>query len=452
MKNPISKISMQKNKISGVPAQIGIGAGIENSRYGNKSKLKSQSDVNAELFSDISDSFSRPGDRPRGAWRNLGAGIAKGMEYGARSQGARERKEDYDKYDRVMDYFQQANNSAMEQNAWYETREAAKKKYMPYALAYLENMANLDPVSRKAMYQHLVKQYGNEIGENFDVLTVDSVQPSLSTVKTEDGIVPFDLTSLFANDELLAQRYAMKTPEYLMSVQQERADKQQEYDQKERELRAKYPNYGKQDGEAREPEPFEFNGNSYEVVPLAGLEKTEKSDYGKAVNKAVYQIPTNENAIKSINDMKDVFERNPNIGESWVNMLSSGEDEDTWGRWIAKKFVSRQERADMEILKKASADLNLSTVLSVPGKSATDLLKRAINAASPTGTLTKIGFDKIADEWEHRAMSNIDMARAQAHARAQGKMIVQRNKAANVMGEGAQEEGNPWASLGRKVQ
>jgi len=192
--------------------------------------------------------------------------------------------------------------------------------------------------------------------------------------------------------------------------------------------------YGQKGAGGGGVETFEYNGHQYDTVPLSGREKGEITDYGKNVNKAVSQIKTNENALQSINNMREVFKRNPNIGESWINMLSSGEGEDTWGRWISKKFASRQERADMEILKKASNDLNLSTVLSVPGKSATDLLKRAIQAASPTGTLTKQGFDKIANEWEGRATDNIDLAQAQARARAQGKMILSKSNMGSSQG------------------
>lgn len=435
---------------------LALGASIESDLYKNKASLPNQHDVNAKLYSELSGAFSnKSGERPRGAWRNFGAGIFKGMEHSEQSKNVAKKREDYDNYDKVMNYFREVNQSAMERNEWHQKREAAKEEFMPQVVAYADNIDKLDPQSQRILAQNILEGYGRAIGEEFKLSSIDGSNPFLMTIESSKGQQLFDVRSMFAGDKVLQQELATKMPAYQMKLQQDRQDKERELGMKEKELNAKYPNYGKENGEFNAPEPFEFNGNSYEVVPLTGLEKTEKSDYGKSVNKAVSQIPTNENAIISINNMKEVFERNPNIGESWVNMLSSGEDEDTWGRWVSKNFVSRQERADMEILKKASADLNLSTVLSVPGKSATDLLKRAINAASPTGTLTKIGFDKIADEWENRAISNIDMARAQAHARAQGKMIVKRNKASakeNVMEDGGAGADDPFTSRWRKVQ
>jgi hypothetical protein len=450
MKNPISRMSMQKNKVSGVPAQIGIGAGIENSRYQNKAKLKNQSDVNAELFSKMADKFkSRDGGRPRGAWANFGAGVMEGMEYAEKSRSVKQREEDYDKYDRVMEYFQAVNNDAMEKAAWYEQRESAKRELMPQVLAYMDNIDKLDPQSQRIMAQDMLAQYGEAIGEDFKLSSIDGSNPFLMTIQSEKGQQLFDLRSMFAGDEAIQQAVAMKMPEYQMRLQEQR-DKQEEKFELEKFKAGAPSKYGTQND--NDSQTFEYDGQQYETVSLNGLQKSEAVDYGKMVNKAVSQIPVNENAIKSVNAMREVFERNPDIGSSFIHMLDSG-DENSWGTWLRKKFVSEQERADMEILKKASSDLNLSTVLSVPGKSATDLLKQTIKSASPTGTLTKQAFDKIANEWEQRALENIGMAKAQAIARAKKQMIVSKVSSAQ-MGDGGseQDEGNPFGTLWKERQ
>jgi hypothetical protein len=439
MTKPYSKSAKSRGygSSNNLGSSIAQGANIETLRYQNEAALPTQSENDAQLFADIGKGFSAPGDRPRGGLRNFGAGIAKGLEYGAKSNAIGERKENYDKYANVMNYLQEANNAAIEQNQWYEKRESARKQMMPQVLAYMDNIDKLDPQSQRIMAQDMLAQYGEALGEEYKLSSIDGSNPFLVTIQTPKGQQLFDLRSLFAGDEVMQQAISMKMPEYQMKLQKERQEKLKKFEQDQEKIDLMKFDKGvpggqfgtKQEAQGQEIGDFEYNGHKYDVVPLNGREKGEITDYGKTVNKAVSQVSTNENAIKAVNTMRDVFERNPNIGESWVNMLSSGDDEDTWGRWISKKFQSRQERADMEILKKASSDLNLSTVLSIPGKSATDILKRAIQASSPTGTLTKQAFDKVADDWETRAIDNIDTAKAMAHARAENKMIVSKSNA-----------------------
>lgn len=119
-------------------SSIQLGANIENLRYKNQAALPNQHENDAQLFADIGKSFSAPGDRPRGVWRNFGAGIAKGLEYGAKSQAIGEKKDDFDKYENVMNYFQEVNNSAIEQNQWYENRERQLETIKPFAIGGLE--------------------------------------------------------------------------------------------------------------------------------------------------------------------------------------------------------------------------------------------------------------------------------------------------------------------------
>lgn len=90
MTKPYSKSAKSKSYGgvggSNLQSSIATGANLEALKYQNQAALPTQSENDAQLFADIGKGFSAPGDRPRGGWRNLGAGIAKGLEYGARSQ------------------------------------------------------------------------------------------------------------------------------------------------------------------------------------------------------------------------------------------------------------------------------------------------------------------------------------------------------------------------------
>lgn len=434
--NPISKLGVQKNKVSGVPAQIGIGAGIENSKYGNKTKLKSQSDVNAELFSDISDSFSKPGERPRGSWRNLGAGIAKGMEYGAKSQGVKERKEDYDRYDHVMNYFNEVNNAAMEQNAWYENRESAKREMMPQVLAYMDNIANLDPQSQRIMAQDMLAQYGDALGEDFKLSSIDGSNPFLMTIQSEKGQQLFDLRSMFAGDEAIQQSIAMKMPEYQMRLQEERANKKRELDMKEKELKARYPNYGREDGEGDEED--------YGSIPL---ENIKKGGGGRAFMNTINaemnlakDIPV---IMSQLDEAQQIIKDNPAIGAGWSNYLSKGS--------FTKSLMDDKTRVAVEKLDKIASRVE-EAFIKAKGTSITDsereTIKKGLFQTTNKGESNKFNIDSVRKELLIAQERGEFAADELVKGRIATPQSFRKFQEVKKMGEGD----NPWANLGRKVQ
>lgn len=434
MAKPYSK-TVKSRGIGGsgeLGSSVRQGAELETMRYQNEAALPNQHENDAQLFADIGKQFSAPGDRPRGGWRNLGAGIAKGLEYGAKSNATGERKENYDKYERVMNYFQEANNAAVERNEWYEKREGARREMMPQVLAYIDNIDKLDPQSQRIMAQDMLSQYGEALGEDFKLSSVDGSNPFVMTIQSEKGQQLFDMRSLFAGDEAMQQAISMKMPEYQMRLQEERQDKLKKFQQEQEKLDIMKQKQGTSRGQLEtNPEnssmegndSVEINGRNFNAIDMSGFEKSSRADYQKTVNKAVSQIPINNKAIETIHAMREIFDRNPNIGSALINIADS-EDENTWSAYLGKLTLSKDERADMEMLKKLSGDLNLSTVLSVPGKSATDLLKQTIKSSAPHGKLTKQAFDKIAESWEKRAFENNSLALAQATAMQNGKMIL----------------------------
>ena len=217
-------------------ASLGQGAALAKMNYEANAALPSDHDNDAQLFSKFGEMFSTPGGRPRGIWRNFGAGLAEGAAHGSRSKSIEEKKGKYDKFNRVMEYFQEANQAAIEQNQWYEKRESAKREMMPQVLAYMDNIARLDPQSQRIMAQDMLAQYGDLVGENFKLSAIDGSNPFLMTIQSDKGQQLFDLRSMFAGDEAIQQSIAMKMPEYQMKLQQERADKERDFQIREEAL------------------------------------------------------------------------------------------------------------------------------------------------------------------------------------------------------------------------
>lgn len=439
---------MNTNKytaLSSLENSIKTASDLENNRYKNQAALRNSHDDDADFFNDIGNAVIGPSGRPRGIGANLAYGTFKGLAHGAKSRSTSEKKDNYDKHANVANYLQNLQGEVVKQNQWYEQEERRMETVKPFAVGGLE-----------VAYSGMPYETGNDRMRNIveqakiadprikgDYIGYVPNSPIINMRDKDGNIIAFSLSNLVGEDVV------KRVQDNYIEQQKLAKDvyfKQSEHDLKKYEKGIRGGQYDNQGDSFGSDNKFEYNGHDYDVVPLRGLQKSEISDYGKIVNKAISQIPTNENSIKAIHKMREVFEKYPNIGESWINMLNNGDDEETWGKWISKKINSREERAAMEILKKESSDLNLSTVLSVPGKSATDLLKRAIQSSSPTGTMTKEAFDTVANEWEERAINNIDMARAQAQARSQGRMIV--SKSRNLPTQSTESEwGNMWEEV-----
>lgn len=425
--------SAQSRSYGGGNGSIAQGANLETLRYQNEAALRSPHEDDAELFNDIGNSVSNPGQRPRGLGANLAAGISKGLAYGSKTKATEEKKGKYDKYANVMNYLQEANTAAVEQTQWYEKRENAKKEMIPQVLSYIDNIDRLDPQSQRIMAQDMLAQYGEAIGEDFKLSSIDGSNPFLMTIQGSKGQQLFDLRSMFAGEQATQQAIAMKMPEYQMKLQEERTNKQREFDQKQDALDVKKyekgiegGRYGVKGGNSSqgEPETLDIDGTQYRVGDLSQLEKSARSHYQKKVNDSLDSIPKNNQALEAIETMREVFDRNPNIGTSFINMLDNPDGIDSGWNIIARKLAG-QDLTDMEILKKATNDLNLDTILGITGKAATDLLKRAVQAASPSGKLTKGGFDKNAKTWENKARTNNRLITARYEAMLKGKSIAE---------------------------
>lgn len=116
-------------------SSVALGANMENQRYQNQQALPTDGGDKAKMFSEIAKDFK---GSDGGLLSSAASGIAEGFADGARSRDTKQKRDNFDKYDNVMNYFQKANNAAVERNQWYEEKEMEAEKIRPFATAGLE--------------------------------------------------------------------------------------------------------------------------------------------------------------------------------------------------------------------------------------------------------------------------------------------------------------------------
>jgi len=115
-----------------------LGAQLANQKYMANQSLPNEYDVDADLFGEIQNQFSGYNGRgPRGI-DALVSGLATGAKYGSKMKGLALRKEELEKFNRVMDYFSSVNAEAEKINQKNLKKEEVREQLMPYALASLE--------------------------------------------------------------------------------------------------------------------------------------------------------------------------------------------------------------------------------------------------------------------------------------------------------------------------
>lgn len=341
---------MAKNKsgyLGKSAALIQQGASIENERFKNTKDVPNQQDNNAKLFEELSNSFgARPGDRPRGAAANIFSGFTKGLAHAQRSKSIEKKEEQVSKYDNVMNYFQEANNAAIEQNQWYEKREAAKQEMLPQVMAYMDNIERLDPQSQRIMAQDMLGQYGEAIGENFKLSSIDGSNPFLMTIQSDKGQQLFDMRSVFAGDEAMQQSIAMKMPAYQMKLQEERQNKQREFKLKEDELEIKKFDKGIPGGTYGTKN--QDNDNAYGSIPLETLKKTGGARALIGTVNAEMNLAKDAPIILSqLDEAEKIIKENPSLGTGWANYISKGS--------FTKSLLNDQTRIAYEKLEKIAS-------------------------------------------------------------------------------------------------
>lgn len=156
-------------------------------------------------------------------------------------------------------------------------------------------------------------------------------------------------------------------------------------------------------------------------VSLNSLNKTFVNEWSKDVRKEISQIPAHEKVIGTIDKMGEIFKKYPNVGASFLNLLEDGgKSEGGALNYLSRMFVDKNELTAIQQLKKLSSDLNLSMIKAFPGKAVTDIMKRTIRDAAPSGKLTYDAFKAISEDWKNESQHNIERARQNQDAITRG--------------------------------
>jgi hypothetical protein len=417
------------------------GALLEKMAYGADSSVPSQYDNNAQFFSKFGEMFSAPGGRPRGIWRNFGAGLAEGAAHASRSKAIEEKKDKNEKFQEVVEYLRAVNDSAIEQNQWYEKREAAKTRMMPQVLAYMDNIDSLDPQSQRIMAQDMLAQYGDAIGENFKLSTIDGSNPFLMTIQSDKGQQVFDLRSLFADDKAAQQAIAMKMPEYQRKLQQERADKEREFALKEEKLAME-----------REylPEKYNVQRERIEETRRRNDQTANKADT-KLSETLGKKIDASREFLTIAPKMEKIVKEYPDIFQSAIDAVWRENKEPGYISNITKDLQNKWNPEKVTALTSMIKYINKMTLDVANGFSRPNMFIEKIGSKAvpnldmnPQGFLNVLG--EMVDENQASIRNNQERFELLQSDLNSGITDQYRRSTANVMGENSPESDDPFSS------
>jgi hypothetical protein len=289
-----------------------------------------------------------------------------------------------------------------------EIRQAEKIKtsLSPYVSSTLDLMGENAPQERIDLAGiDLVKRYNALTGESWQYEMGNGRGMTVTDSKTgESKVIPWEeLTTpdLEAKALMVNPIYQRQLLRQQHMEDQELAIQQQNADAHTMSAEAKKNKY------APQPTPDLKEGE----LPLASFSGEFRKGYEEGVLKNFQKIPQNQQGIKTIQEMSKIFADHPDIGQSFIQLLDTKEDNilTTFGKRYAESKHPGLLTA-MQQLRKLASDLSLDVILSVPGKTATDVFKQTVKDAAPNGKLTKEAFESIAQNWITKATNNIQGA------------------------------------------
>lgn len=370
MAKPYSKSA--KSNMAGFGSDLGSsiaqGVNLETMKYQQQAALPNQHENDAQLFSGLSKAFSAPGDRPRGFWRNLGAGAMEGLEYGARSNSIAERKENYGKYADEMNWFQQVNNALIDRNERAAEAEEEMAQIRPYATAGLE-----------ISYSGMPYEQGNQ---NMRAL-VDQLK--INNPKFRGDYVGYVPNSPIVNirDEngnINAVSLSSFTGEDIVKRVQDNYIERQKIAQTGTELQLKYPNAG--------------GSNSYGSIPITSIG-------GKGLNPFMQTINSEMNLAKDVpvilhqlDEAVKIMEGNPQLGTAWANV--AGKDD-----FLKAAMLPEETREDFEKVNKIAkrvAEAYIKAKQGAISDSERDVIKEGLFTVTNSKGGNKYNIDSVRQE------------------------------------------------------
>lgn len=374
---------------------MSAGVNMEQQSLNNAVNVRNEYDDDAELFTNLS---KIGGDKPRGGAANFITGLAEGAAYGSKTKSTEKKQEALSKYDKVLDYFRQVNNQAMEMKEWYQKREFAKQKYMPQVMAYAENINKLDPQSQRMMAQGILDGWNRTTGDDYKLNTIDGSDPFVMTISSDKGTQIIDIRDLFAGDEVLQQRLAMKTPEYQMKLQQERQDKDREFKLKEDKL-ALESQYA--------PEKYAVQREKLEQTTRRNDQNAVKMDT-KLSETLGKKIDSSREFLTIVPKMEDIIKNHPDIFQSAIDATWRENEEPGYIDNLVKDVQNKWNPEKVAALTSMVKYINKMTLDVANGFARPNMFIEKIGSkAVPNLDMNPQGFLKVLQEMKQENETSI---------------------------------------------
>lgn len=412
------KISSSRNKLSSKTNPLETAATLAEKRLkGGQENYDPYNSVIGEVSGQLSEGLKGP----KNDIGSFASGLFQGINNVTKFNKMFESDKKYQEYQKVLDYFQEVNNQKLQQQQYHDKLENAQEQLRPMALAYFGNQKK-DPQTAFISGQQMWNKYKELTGEPGEFLGWTPLDQNIAMIQHDGEVDLLDIRPLLLGDQYTENQIAALDQDYQNKLQEERQRYDQEMALEDRKVRSgealnrkRMDVYDAQINKLNtaEPQPIAENETPEDdnIVPLEKMGKKFAEEWQKMAAKEISQIPMNERALETTGEMRKVFKKYPNIGSSFVNVLLNGGSMKGWINAIGRQISNKEELAAAEELEKLSGDLNLATVLGMPAKAVTDILKNTIAKASPSGHTTYEAFNAIADSWDKRADYNIRRAK-----------------------------------------
>lgn len=405
-----------------------------------RSKLSERDDSPyGEMIGNVSSQLYENLGNKRGGWRSLVGGVLQGVKNSSDLSKLFNNQKKAEEFAKTLDYFQEINNAKLQQQQYYEQIENAQREMRPEVLAYFQNQKK-DPQTADLSGRQMWDKYKSLTGVSGEWLGWMPLNENVAMIKDGDRIKQVDIRPLLLGDEYTTNEIATLGQDYQNKLQEQRQENDRKYELEARkvgslervnnkrsdlynaQINALKPVSQQATLEGVQPEISNERGE----IPLERMGKKFVDEWSKVALKEINQIPTNRRAIETVREMRAIFDKYPEIGSSFLNAVSTASEDEGLKNIIARnisEFSDPEQYAAVRELEKLSSDLELSTVMGLPGKTATDILKRAIQKAAPSGKLPYRAFNMIADSWEKRATENIQRAQKIEDALSRGMYL-----------------------------
>ena len=138
-------------------------------------------------------------------------------------------------------------------------------------------------------------------------------------------------------------------------------------------------------------------------IPLASLTPGARTAEHKTYKEHDTAIKKNEHSIHILNEMKKIFDKHPDIGDSYVHLLN---DESYIGK-TQRSLMNKDKLTAIQKLNKLGNELIFEKIKGVPAKGLNQFLEKKIGQSVASGESTKDAADFVIKEMINEAKNVI---------------------------------------------